>query len=216
MPFGWKSLQCVLCLGAHADDIEIGCGGTILSLLAAQPELHVTWVVLSGDERRAVEASRSCLAYAGGSDRIELIQQSFPDSYFPQSTQEIKAVFQQLASRAQPDLIFTHHRHDRHQDHRTVAELSWNAFRGRTILEYEIPKWEGDLGQPNLFVPLTKEIVERKASDLVEHFPTQATKPWFDRETFVGLARLRGLEANSPTRFAEAFHASKLVVDFQR
>ncbi len=212
MPLGWKSLQRVLCLGAHADDIEIGCGGTILSLLATQSELHVTWVVLSGDERRAAEASRSCLAYAGGMDRIELIQQSFPDSYFPQATQEIKPLFQELASRVQPDLIFTHHRHDRHQDHRLVAELSWNAFRGRTILEYEIPKWEGDLGQPNLFVPLTKEIVERKANDLLEHFPTQATKPWFDRETFVGLARLRGLEANSPTRFAEAFHASKLVV----
>ena len=215
MPLGWKSLRHVLCLGAHADDIEIGCGGTILSLIAARPDVQITWIVLCGDERRAHEARASCEAFGQGASRVEFIQQNFQDAYLPTQWQSLKGFIQQLAVRIQPDLTFTHRREDRHQDHRVVAELTWNAFRGRTILEYEIPKWEGDLGQPNLYVPLPAEIVERKTAALMQHFPSQADKPWFDRETFMGLARLRGLEANSPTRFAEAFHASKLVIPLE-
>jgi LmbE family N-acetylglucosaminyl deacetylase len=216
MPLGWKSLRHVLCLGAHADDIEIGCGGTIMSLIESAPELEVTWVVLSGDQRRAKEARGSCDAFCRGAARVDLIQQSFPDSFFPDQWRSVKEFMQQLAGRTRPDLIFTHRRDDRHQDHHVVAELTWNAFRGGTILEYEIPKWEGDLGQPNFYVPLRREIVDRKADTLAQHFPSQADKPWFDQETFLGLARLRGLEANSSTRFAEAFYASKLVLSLEQ
>lgn len=212
MPMGWKSLRHVLCLGAHADDIEIGCGGTILSLIEAMPELEVTWVVFSGDERRAKEARSSCDAFCRGAACVHVIQQTFADSFMPDEWRSVKEFMQQLAGGIRPDLIFTHRRDDRHQDHRVVAELTWNAFRGRTILEYEIPKWEGDLGQPNLYVPLRREIVDRKAEALLQHFPSQADKPWFDRETFTSLARLRGVEANSSTGFAEAFHANKLVL----
>ena len=212
MPLNWPPLTRVLCLGAHSDDIEIGCGGTLLGLLAANPNLELWWVVLSGDERRAAEARRSCELFCGSAARVEFIQQSFTDSYFPVEGRPLKEFFHQLARRVSPDLIFTHRRVDRHQDHRTVAEFTWNAFRGPTIVEYEIPKWEGDLGQPNFFVPLSAEHARRKADLLLECFPTQATKPWFDRETFLSLARLRGLEANSLTRYAEAFHADKLVV----
>lgn len=213
MPLNWPPPSRVLCLGAHSDDIEIGCGGTLLGLLAANPKLEICWVLLSGDERRATEARRSCELFCGAGARVEFIQQSFTDSYFPAEGRSLKEFFHQLARRVFPDLIFTHRRADRHQDHRTVAEFTWNAFRGPTILEYEIPKWEGDLGQPNFFVPLSVEHASRKADLLLECFPTQATKPWFDRETFLSLARLRGLEANSPTRYAEAFHADKLVVN---
>jgi len=210
MPFAWSNLQRVLCLGAHSDDIEIGCGGTLLNLIGSTPGLEVWWVVLSGDERRAGEARQSCNIFCRGAGRVELVQQTFADSFFPHEGRRVKDFFHELAGRVKPDLIFTHRRDDRHQDHRVVAELTWNAFRGATILEYEIPKWEGDLGQPNFFMPLSAEIMERKIAALLECFPSQATKPWFDRETFLGLARLRGLEA--ATRCAEAFHAHKLVV----
>jgi LmbE family N-acetylglucosaminyl deacetylase len=211
MPLRWDQVQRVLCLGAHADDIEIGCGGTIMSLLEEMPKLEVCWVVLSGDGQRASEAERACKAFCGAS-RVDLIQESFADSFFPQEGRSIKEYLHELSKRISADLIFTHHRQDRHQDHRLVAELTWNAFRGSTILQYEIPKWEGDLGQPNFYVPLTEAVVQRKAAQLVECFPSQASKPWFDAETFLGLARLRGVEATSPTRFAEAFHCEKLVV----
>lgn len=211
MPLRWKSLQRVLCLGAHADDIEIGCGGTLLSMIEASPKVEITWVVLSGEQRRAEEARRSCDRFCRGAARVEFVQQAFSDSFFPADSRALKEFLHSLAARVSPDLIFTHRRLDRHQDHNTVAELTWNAFRGPTILEYEIPKWEGDLGQPNFYVPLSQEVVERKAAALLECFPSQVAKPWFDRETFLGLARLRGVEANSPTRYAEAFHCSKLI-----
>jgi len=211
MPLRWKSLQRVLCLGAHADDIEIGCGGTLLSLIATSPQVEITWVVLSGERQRADEARRSCERFCRGVARVELIQQTFSDSFFPAEGRALKEFFHSLAARLSPDVIFTHHRRDRHQDHSAVAEFTWNVFRGATILEYEIPKWEGDLGQPNLYVPLSQEMVERKATALLDCFPSQAAKPWFDRETFLALARLRGVEANSPTRYAEAFHCTKLV-----
>ena len=215
MPLRWKSLQRVLCLGAHADDIEIGCGGTLLSLIAASPQVEITWVILSGDQRRAEEACRSCDLFCREAARVELVQQAFSDSFFPAEGRKLKDFFHSLAARVSPDLIFTHRRHDRHQDHSTVAELTWNAFRGPTILEYEIPKWEGDLGQPNLYVPLSQEVVERKAAALMECFSSQAARPWFDRETFLGLARLRGVESNSPTRYAEAFHCPKLIAPIE-
>ena len=211
MALVWQQVRRLVCLGAHADDIEIGCGGTLLSLNAAQPQLEIVWVVLSGDPRRAEEARRSHGDFCRGAGATEFIAGGFSDSFFPYEGRELKQFFHELSAKLSPDLIFTHARADRHQDHRTVAEFTWNAFRGRTILEYEIPKWEGDLGQPNLYVPIAEEVAERKVAALLEHFPTQATKPWFDRETFWALLRLRGLEAQSPTRFAEAFHAAKLV-----
>jgi LmbE family N-acetylglucosaminyl deacetylase len=212
MVLRWTSLHRVLCLGAHADDIEIGCGGTILKLLEVCPEVEITWVVLSGDACRAAEARRSFELFCGGAQRKELVQHSFRDSFFPAEGEAIKESLHALAARLSPDLVFTHHLQDRHQDHRAVAELTWNVFRGSTILQYEVPKWEGDLGQPNVYVPLERELVERKAACLLQCFPSQASKAWFDRETFLGLARLRGVEAGSPTRYAEAFHGDKLVV----
>jgi LmbE family N-acetylglucosaminyl deacetylase len=211
MALGWKNVRSLLCLGAHPDDIEIGCGGTIATLSTAFPGLRVSWVVLSGARQRADEARRRAHAFCQPPE-LEYIAADFRDSFFPYEGAELMQLFHELAGRLRPDLIFTHHRHDRHQDHRVVAELTWNAFRGRTILEYEIPKWEGDLGQPNLYVPLSAEVAERKIAALLEYFPSQRDKPWFDRETFAGLLRLRGLESQSPTRYAEAFHAPKLVI----
>jgi LmbE family N-acetylglucosaminyl deacetylase len=202
----------VLCLGAHADDIEIGCGASILDLLARGVRLEVDWCVLSANPTRAAEARSSAAAFLdGAAARIEV--QDFRDGHFPWQGSEIKGWFETLKDRPRPDLILTHTRDDRHQDHRLVCDLTWNTFRDHLVLEYEIPKWDGDFGRPAVYVPVTEAAVERKAELLRGHFPTQAEKPWFDRDTFRGLARLRGLECASPTRFAEAFFAPKLRLD---
>lgn len=212
MPLNFRDVRRVLCVGAHADDIEIGCGGVLMDWIGRAEEIEICWVVLSGDARRRAEAEASCAAFCEGAAECEFIGKSFHDSFFPYEGEQIKSFFHELAHRVQPDVIFTHHHADRHQDHRLVNELTWNAFRGPTILEYEIPKWEGDLGQPNLFVPLEAELAERKISALFKYFPSQRDKPWFDRETFAALLRLRGLECNAPSRYAEAFHARKLIL----
>ena len=202
----------LLCLGAHADDIEIGCGATLLGWLESVPQLEVTWVVFSAHGVRRDEAAASAAAYLSDhpSSRIHILD--FPDAYFPAHWAAIKQMFGQLAHEIHPDLVFTHRLEDRHQDHRVVAELTWNAFRSSTILEYEIPKYEGDLGQPNLYQPVQTQHAERKLDLLLQCFPTQAEKDWFDRDTFAGLMRLRGLESRSPDRLAEAFHARKLTM----
>jgi LmbE family N-acetylglucosaminyl deacetylase len=206
-------LRTILCLGAHADDIEIGCGGTLLALLAACPSLRVHWVVLSADELRAEEARQSARRILGAAAHEARIQvEGFRDAFFPYPGTEIKEYFQMLRTQVEPDLIFTHRREDLHQDHRLVAELTWNAFRQHLILEYEIPKYEGDLGQPNVFVPLAEPVARAKVEHLLEAFPSQRTKPWFVAETFWALLRLRGLEAGAPTPFAEAFHGRKLTL----
>lgn len=200
----------ILCLGAHCDDIEIGCGGTILKLIQAYPNAHIHWVVFSSTPERAAEARASAEAFLSGGRNKEIVINSFRDSYFPYQGAEIKAYFEELKV-LKPDLIFTHYRQDLHQDHRLICELTWNGFRNHYILEYEIPKYDGDLGQPNFFVHLDQEFYQRKIENLLECFPSQHSKAWFTAETFSALMRLRGIEANSPDMYAEAFHCRKIV-----
>jgi LmbE family N-acetylglucosaminyl deacetylase len=198
----------VLCLGAHADDIEIGAGGTILSWIAAGIRLKVCWCVLSATGPREAEAAVSASAFLAGADSSVQLGQ-FHDSFFPYQGADIKAWLGAVAATVEPDVILTHGRHDAHQDHREVCQLTWNLFRDHLILEYEIPKWDGDLGQPTLYMPLTVATLERKIELLLEHFATQRSKAWFDAETFRGLARLRGMECRAPEGYAEAFTMRK-------
>ncbi|MFM1815013.1 MAG: hypothetical protein RLZ98_1708 [Pseudomonadota bacterium] len=201
----------VLCIGAHADDIEIGAGGTILGWLSAGARLDVTWCVLSGGSDRAAEAEASATAFLAGAHAATFEIAEFRDSYFPTEGPAIKEWFAKLRERIEPpDVIFCHQRDDAHQDHREVARLAWNTFRDHLILEYEIPKWDGDLGQPNSYVALHAGILDRKLELLHRHFATQAGKDWFDQEVFRGLARIRGMECRAPDRYAEAFYVRKL------
>jgi LmbE family N-acetylglucosaminyl deacetylase len=202
----------VLCLGAHSDDIEIGAGGTILQWMAAGTKLDVTWCVLSGTGPREAEARASATDFLAGADRARIEVHQFRDGFFPAESAEIKAWFEGLKGRIAPDVILTHHSDDAHQDHREVNRLTWNTFRDHTILEYEIPKWDGDLGRPNVYVPLDEATMARKVDLLIRHFGTQRSKHWFDAETFRGLARLRAMECHAPGRYAEAFHARKLAL----
>lgn len=205
-----RSLGSVLCLGAHADDIEIGCGGTVLRWAKENPGLSFHWVVFSASGDRRSEAERSARGFLKSSQKPRIDLHSFQDGFFPSHLSEIKQTFEQLKTSVTPDVILTHYGADRHQDHRVVSELTWNTFRHHLILEYEIPKYDGDLGQPNVFVPLEEAVCEKKIDLLYEHFPTQAGKTWFDRDTFRGLMRLRGVECAAPGRFAEAFYGRKL------
>ena len=198
----------VLCLGAHSDDIEIGAGGTILGWIAAGVQLDVHWCVLSAAGPRAGEARDSAAAFLAGADRQKVELAEFKDGFFPYGG-EVKAWIEGLKSRVQPDVVLTHRRDDAHQDHREVCALTWNSFRDHLILEYEIPKWDGDIGQPNLYVPVEAAVLERKIALLHKHFGTQRSKDWFDAETFRGLARLRGLECRSASGYAEAFFVRK-------
>jgi LmbE family N-acetylglucosaminyl deacetylase len=200
----------VLCLGAHSDDIEIGAGATLLSLMDRGVRLEVNWCVLSGAGDRGNEAKGSAADFLLGAAATQIEVMSFRDGFFPEQGDAIKSWFETLKSRANPDIIFTHRQDDAHQDHRQVCRLTWNTFRDHCIFEYEIPKWDGDLGQPNLYVPVSLGVLERKIDLLISHFGTQRSKQWFDRETFFGLARLRGIECGAPERYAEAFVARKL------
>jgi LmbE family N-acetylglucosaminyl deacetylase len=200
----------VLVLGCHSDDIEIGCGGTLLQIAERYPHAEVTWAVLSAHGERADEASASARAFTAGTARLDLRLQAFRDGYFPYHGAAVKDWFEELKSTVAPDLIFTHYGHDLHQDHRLVAELTWNTFRRHLILEYEVPKYDGDLRSPNVFVPLAHELVERKLALLRDHFGSQSARHWFDEEVFRSLLRLRGMEAAPPTRYAEAFYGRKL------
>jgi LmbE family N-acetylglucosaminyl deacetylase len=202
----------VLAIGAHADDIEIGCGGTLLRLVGEHPQVSVDWVVLSGLGERAGEAADSAAAFLQGAAETRVTVERFRDGFFPYLGGAVKEFFEQLKTRVAPDLVLTHRLEDRHQDHRLVAELTWNTFRDHLVLEYEVPKYEGDLGQPNLFVPLTQDQCERKVELLRKCFPSQAGRAWFSDDTFMALLRLRGVESNAPGRYAEAFHARKLVL----
>jgi LmbE family N-acetylglucosaminyl deacetylase len=199
----------VLCLGAHSDDIEIGAGGTIISLIASGVRLNVHWCVLSAAGPRASEARASAEAFLQGAERYAIELGEFEDSYFPSQSRAIKDWLIDVRDRVSPDLVLTHTRNDAHQDHRELNHLTWNLFRDHLVLEYEIPKWDGDLGQPNVYVPLTAKAIDRKISLLHEHFGTQRSKDWFDRATFEGLARLRGVECRAPEFFAEAFFMRK-------
>ena len=201
----------LLCLGAHSDDIEIGCGGLILSLIRSLDRVEVDWVVFSGIGKREREARSSATLFLKGAARTRVTVRRFRDGFFPYDPR-VKATFESLKRRHPPDLVMTHYRDDRHQDHRTLSDLTWNTFRNHIVLEYEIPKWDGDLSQPNVFIPASKTLMERKAKLLFDHFGTQRSKDWFDAQTFMGLARLRGAECRAPDGFAEAFHARKIVV----
>lgn len=203
--------QTVLCLGAHSDDIEIGCGGTILELAQSRPDLRFHWVVFSAEGVRADEAVRSAALFtANGQCTLQLF--SFRDGFLPAERAPVKEQFENLKALIDPDLILTHLQDDAHQDHRLLAELTWNTFRDHLILEYEVPKYDGDLGRPSVYVPLASETMERKCSLLLEVFVSQGTKRWFSRELFQGLMRIRGMECNAPSGYAEAFHARKLVI----
>ena len=200
----------VLCLGAHSDDIEIGAGGTLLSWLDQGIRLDVQWCVLSGADEREGEAKASASNFLAAAEcrKIEVI--SFRDGFFPEQGGQIKAWFEALKGRVNPDVIFCHRQDDAHQDHRQVARLAWNTFRDHLILEYEIPKWDGDMARPNLYMPISASLVQRKVDLLISHFGSQRSKQWFDAETFLGLARLRGMECRAHERYAEAFIARKL------
>jgi LmbE family N-acetylglucosaminyl deacetylase len=201
----------VLCLGSHSDDVEIGCGGTLLKLIAAHPNVRVDWVVFSAKEQRLVEARMSAEAFLSGIERnIEI--KAFRDGFFPFVGYEVKEYFEDLKARCSPDLIFTHYRSDRHQDHRLISDLTWNTFRNHLILEYEIPKYDGDLGTPNVFVHLDEEICRRKVRSIIEMFQTQHNRHWFTDETFLALLRLRGVESGAPGGYAEAFYCRKAVI----
>jgi LmbE family N-acetylglucosaminyl deacetylase len=205
------ALSHVLCLGAHADDVEIGCGGTILTLLETEPPLTVTWVVFSAEGGRAREARQSAERFLAGAAKREVMIHSFRDGFFPYSGEQLKEAFEELKARVSPDLVFTHYRHDLHQDHRLVADLTWNTFRDHLILEYEIPKYDGDLGTPNVFVPLEEAICQRKIDTILTSFESQGNKRWFSEDLFRALLRLRGMECNAPGTYAEAFYGRKLV-----
>jgi LmbE family N-acetylglucosaminyl deacetylase len=200
----------ILCLGAHADDVEIGCGGSLLALLREYRRAEVTWVVFSASAVRAREARASAGRFLERAASRRIVVDKFRDGYFPQVATGIKNAFERLKGTTRPDLVFTHFRDDRHQDHRVISDLTWNTFRDALVLEYEIPKYDGDLGSPNVFVPLTRAVLNEKVRLLMQGFPTQAGKDWFTRETFDGLARLRGIESRNG--YAEAFYARKLVL----
>jgi LmbE family N-acetylglucosaminyl deacetylase len=200
----------VLCLGAHSDDIEIGCGGTILRLVSEYPDLVTTWVIFSATGERGVEAQQSADEFLKDVRNKHILLNEFKDSYFPAHVSAIKNVFEDLKSLISPDIIFTHYRKDLHQDHRQICELTWNTWRNHFILEYEIPKYDGDLHSPNFFVALNDGLRARKIELLMRYFQTQTNKYWFSPETFDALMRLRGIECKSPGGSAEAFYSRKI------
>jgi len=201
----------VLCLGAHSDDIEIGCGGLVLSLLKQRRNVEFHWVVFSAAGEREREARRAASLFLKGAAKSHVIIHQFRDGFFPHNP-DVKEAFERLKSSVNPDLVLTHYRHDRHQDHRVLSDLAWNTWRDHWILEYEIPKYDGDLGSPNCFVPLERTICNKKVRLLDTAFGTQRDKHWFSGETFTGLMRLRGMECRSATGYAEAFYSRKAVL----
>jgi LmbE family N-acetylglucosaminyl deacetylase len=202
----------VLCLGAHSDDIEIGCAGTLLKWLAEYPAVHVTWVVLSAAGARGLEARRSAKALLRRAASLDIVLGGFADTELPAHGAQAKALLREVATRCTPDVVLTHRLEDRHQDHRMLAELTWQVWRNHLVLEYEVPKYEGDLGQPNVFVPLPKAMATRKLRHLMTHFASQRGKDWFNPATFSGLMALRAVECRAAAGQAEAFHARKLTL----
>ena len=198
----------IVCLGCHPDDIEIGCGGTLLRLAAERPNAKIHWVVFTGCGPRIEEARKGAALFGYTTP----ILKSFQDGFMPYQATEVKAACEELKKAFSPDLIFTHYRGDAHQDHRLVGEMTWQTFRNHLILEYEIPKYDGDLGTPNVFVTLTEELSHRKATQVINTFPSQQQKHWFREETLLALMRLRGVECASPSGYAEAFYGRKLVL----
>jgi LmbE family N-acetylglucosaminyl deacetylase len=202
----------VLAIGCHADDVEIGCGGSLLGLARRYPHLRITWVVLSAKDQRGEEAAASADAFLAGLAEPTVIVKGFRDGFLPYHGAEVKDFFEELQGVVSPDVVFTHQGRDAHQDHRLASELTWNTWRDHLILEYEIPKYDGDLGQPNVFMPLSEDVCARKIQLLLEHFGSQRRKRWFTEDLFRGLMRLRGMECNSPSGYAEAFYGRKLAL----
>jgi LmbE family N-acetylglucosaminyl deacetylase len=212
---GWGGLTqtpTILCIGAHCDDIEIGCGGALAEWASLYPQARFVWAVFSGTESRIAETRAAAKALLGADHRVDLHFYGFRDSYFPAQFAEIKDALAGLGRQVQPDLVLTHYERDRHQDHRVLAELTWNVFRNHLVLEYEIPKYDGDLGAPNLFVPLSAAVAARKVEALLTSFASQRGRDWFTADTFNALLRLRGIESKAPSGLAEAFYARKLVL----
>lgn len=205
-----KDISKILCLGAHSDDIEIGCGGTILKLTEENPGLNVTWVVFSAEGTRRAEAEISARAFLRRAGVATVTVKDFRGSFFPSQVEPIKEFFETLKN-IQPDVVFTHYREDLHQDHRVISDLTWNTFRSHLVLEYEIPKFDGDFGAPNLFVPVTRRHCDRKAKSLLKYFKSQAERHWFADDLFLAVSRIRGMECDSPTRHAEAFYSRKII-----
>jgi LmbE family N-acetylglucosaminyl deacetylase len=206
-----QPLNRLLVIGAHSDDIEIGCGGTLLRLLRDYPDVEVTWMVLSAHGDRADEARSSADALLS-SVRCRILIHSFRDGFLPYEGAAVKDHFEELKALPAPDLVFTHYGRDAHQDHRLVSELAWNTFRDHMILEFEIPKYDGDLGAPNFFVRLDEAHVQAKVAHLQRHFPSQAGRRWFTEDLFRGLLRVRGMECNAPSGYAEGFYSRKAVL----
>jgi len=209
-PFAGMERPNILCVGSHCDDIEIGCGGTLLRVLGEYPKCHVDWVVFSSNLQRRKEAKRGAGLFLKGARSKNVVIRSFRDGFFPYDGARIKKEFEALKRRVQPDLIFTHYRNDLHQDHRIINELTWNTFRNHLVLEYEIPKYDGDFSSPNAYFQLPDEICRQKIAHLHEAFPSQRKKHWFQSEIFLGLMRLRGME--SAGKYAEGFYIRKLVL----
>jgi LmbE family N-acetylglucosaminyl deacetylase len=201
----------VLCLGCHSDDIEIGCGGTVLRLAQQYPNCEFYWTVFTAAGIREQEAQHAANLFAGRNLK-KLVLKSFQDGFMPYVGAEVKTVFEKELKQLSPDLIFTHNGKDAHQDHRLVAELTWNTFRSHLILEYEIPKYDGDMGRPNLFVALETATCQKKVQHLMDAFQSQRSKHWFQPETFLSLMRLRGMECNAPSGYAEAFYSRKILL----
>lgn len=202
-------LKCLF-LGAHCDDIEIGCGGTILRLMKEYKITYMKWIVFTSNSIRAKEAIRSAEYFLEGTVAHEIVIKDFKDGFLTQFYEALKTLFESEKQKYDPDLIFTHYHNDRHQDHRLISDLTWNTFRDHLILEYEILKYDGDLGNPNYFVRLEKDIAEKKVKAILDHFPSQSEKHWFTADTFLSLMRVRGVA--SGTQYAEAFYGHKLIV----
>lgn len=205
----------VLCLGAHSDDIEIGCGGTILTLAATKREMDVCWVVFSSNEERKKEALKSADAFLGSTVKKQVVIHTFRDGFLPYVGGAVKDQFEELKAHFSPDLILTHYGRDLHQDHRLISELTWNTFRNHLILEYEIPKYDGDFGSPNVFVPLDETICRQKIDNILDCFRSQSQKSWFSRELFSSVLRVRGMEANIASGYAEGFYCRKAIVEME-
>ena len=202
----------ILCLGAHSDDIEIGCGGTVVRLLQEWDNVEAWWIVFGANGQRKTEAEASAHLFLSGAKEKRIIIYDFKDGFFPHVGAQIKERFESLKESISPDLILTHYRNDLHQDHRLVSELTWNTFRNHLILEYEILKYDGDLGAPNFFVHLDDKICQRKIDYIRNCFKSQADKPWFTDDAFLSLLRIRGVESNAPERYSEAFYCRKIVL----
>jgi LmbE family N-acetylglucosaminyl deacetylase len=202
----------VLCLGAHADDLEIGCGGTVLKLVESGRPLAITWVVFSAEGERQREVQHSAEIFLARAKTKVVVVKGFRDGFFPHHWGEIRGDFEELKRRVEPDLVFTHYRNDLHQDHRLISELTWSTFRSDLILEYEIPKYDGDLGSPNVFVDLDESLCRRKVETILRVFRTQAGKHWFGEDLFMALLRLRGMECRAASKYAEGFYCRKAVL----